>query len=102
MACVGLRNRFEWSVIALFVFGCGESSGDAAKPPNAAAGQNGAGTTSTSGAGGSGGSGQTGGGSSPGPADLTAVQACRDYFTAVCDRITECGAPRFRPCESPI
>lgn len=32
----------------------------------------------------------------------SAAEACRDYFTAVCARIRECGAPLFRPCESPI
>ena len=34
--------------------------------------------------------------------EATANRACREYFAAVCARIRECGAPTFRPCESPI
>lgn len=41
-----------------------------------------------------GGSGQLGG--------TSAAQVCREYMTAVCTRIRECGAPLFRTCESPI
>jgi hypothetical protein len=112
MGTAGMRDRFRLAKVlaaggtfaALFAFGCGESSGGSVKPPSAAAGQNGAGTISMSGAGGTSGSGQmcTGGGCSPGPSELTAAEACRNYFTAVCERITECEAPNFRPCESPI
>lgn len=108
-------------IAVLAVVACGESSkGNSVPTPTAGetgagAGTGGTASTSTdggassasaagvSGAGAYAGAGTScEGGACPSPAAVTPAQACRAYFSAVCARIRACGAPLFRPCESPI
>ena len=90
--------------MGLALFGCGNVGSPAS--PAAAAGSSGTAGGQSSAAGAGGQSSNTQGGSNSGGAPVqvpaTPAQACRDYFTAVCTRTRECGAPKFRPCESPI
>jgi hypothetical protein len=86
--------------------GCG---GGSESTPGGAARGGSAGMVTSGGSGGDPGRSGSGGrvigagGSGPGGIDnAAAADACRDYFSAVCARIRECGAPLFRPCESPI
>ena len=98
----------RWLVVSLGVglalLGCGSTTSQSSPP---AAGSSSAGSGGFTAAAGSGGqstgvqSGAGSGGASM-PVPSTPAQACRDYFTAACARMRECGAPRFRPCESPI
>ena len=37
----------------------------------------------------------------PAEEDPSAMQVCREYFETICSRIRQCGAPTYRPCESP-
>lgn len=103
-----------WCVAAglLLSVGCGSSTQNGRQPGGAGAG----GDASSGAGGGSGtvaGAGQHGGGfagTSCGPdcnaggvsGDSAATKACRDYFTAVCARVRECGVSSYGPCESPI
>lgn len=86
---------------------CGGGSRSTSTSHAAGAGQTSSGTGGTSARAGSGpGSGgslaSAGGSGRIASSESTAAEACRKYFTTVCARIRECGAPLFRPCESPI
>jgi len=104
----GSLRRWQFAFVSTMgvtfvAVGCG--GGSQSTPFAAGAGQTSAGGRSASAGGGSGFAGQVtsaGGAAFGGSTNATAAEACRDYFTAVCTRIRECGAPLFRPCESPI
>jgi hypothetical protein len=86
---------------ALLAVGCGNSSGGAPGGSSGGGQVSGTGGTTVAGSGPCEGAGCSAGGAAN-PSATSEAQACRDYFTAVCARIRECGAPKFRPCESPI
>jgi len=91
--------------LVLLVVGCGSSK--KAAPGNAGAGGQAASTGGTASTAGGreecqGAECSAGGHGNPNPTTLDEAEACRQYFSAVCARIRECGAPKFRPCESPI
>lgn len=85
---------------------CGSTSSGGATTGSAGTGatggNSGGGSSPTGTAGQANGAGGSAAGAGSKPADVTAAQACRDYYAAVCTRIRACNAPTFRPCESPI
>lgn len=40
-------------------------------------------------------------GSTPADEGPSAMEVCQEYFETICSRIRQCGAPTYRPCESP-
>lgn len=89
------------SALAVWLLGLGCSNSSGSGTAKGAAGSGFAGGSAGSGSQCSG-SDCSSGGAATAADGAAAARACRDYFTTVCARIRECGAPRFRPCESPI